>query len=92
MASDRVSEIIRQAETLSTTEQLELIARLAERAKKSYETAEEPKERRKWSEIMGIAPGLLAGVDAQEWVSLTRRDSEQHRQESLKTNHTDTNP
>jgi hypothetical protein len=77
MASAKIDEIMKQVETLSTTEQLELIALVAQKARGSYEGSEPPAERTKWSEIMGIAPDLLDGEDAQEWVTRTRRESDE---------------
>ena len=42
------------------------------------------KQRRSWSEIRGIAPNLLGGEDAQEWVSRTRREADEHREKQLR--------
>jgi hypothetical protein len=36
--------------------------------------------RRSWREIRGVAPNLLCGEDAQEWVSRTRREDTEHRE------------
>ncbi len=44
----------------------------------------EPEERYDWMEIEGIAPDLLAGEDAQEWVSRTRQESDDHREQQWK--------
>jgi len=33
-------------------------------------------ERNRWMPMAGIAPGLLGGEDAQEWVSRTRREAD----------------
>ena len=40
---------------------------------------------RKWSEIAGIAPNLMAGEDAQAWVSRTRQEDDEHRQSMLRS-------
>jgi hypothetical protein len=92
MASAKIDEIMKQVETLSTTEQLELIALVAQKARGSYEGSKAPAERRKWSEIMGIAPDLLDGEDAQEWVSRTRRESDESREKQIRRTNTDTTP
>jgi hypothetical protein len=41
-------------------------------------------ERYDWMAIEGIAPGLLAGEDAQDWVSRTRQESDDHREQQWK--------
>ena len=40
--------------------------------------------RRDWMSIRGIAPNLLGGEDAQEWVSRTRREGDEHREQQLR--------
>jgi hypothetical protein len=37
----------------------------------------------KWQDVRGIAPNLLGGEDAQEWVSRTRRESDESRAKAL---------
>lgn len=37
-------------------------------------------ERHDWMSVRGIAPNLLGGEDAQEWVSRTRREADEHRE------------
>ncbi|MDQ6693297.1 MAG: hypothetical protein M3014_02615 [Chloroflexota bacterium] len=71
-----LQDLMRQAETLPPDEQLYLIAYLAERARQSF--GEAPK-RRHWSEIRGAATYPLVGEDAQDWVSRTRRESDEER-------------
>jgi len=39
---------------------------------------------RKWSEIAGIVPYPMFGEDAQEWVTRTRRESDEHRERVLR--------
>jgi len=41
-------------------------------------------ERYDWMAMEGIAPDLLAGEDAQEWVSRTRQESDDHREQQWK--------
>jgi hypothetical protein len=41
---------------------------------------EEPIRRRCWREIRGIVTYPLCGEDAQEWVSRTRREADEHRE------------
>jgi hypothetical protein len=41
-------------------------------------------ERHDWMSMAGIAPNLLGGEDAQEWVSRTRREADEHRERQWK--------
>ncbi|HAA30184.1 MAG TPA: hypothetical protein DCE56_23990 [Cyanobacteria bacterium UBA8553] len=68
--SKELSEVMRQADALTPDEQLQLISYLAERFRR-FEIKRKP--RRKITEFIGIAPNLLGGMDAQEYVSRMRR-------------------
>jgi hypothetical protein len=81
MASKELDELVKKAETLTSDEQLLLIARLAERLRRTYETS---RPRRKWREIRGSVPYPLLGEDAQAWVSRTRREGDEHRERQWK--------
>jgi len=82
MASKKLMEIMKQADSLSPDEQLDLISHLAQHARESYVEA---KPRRKWSEISGIAPYPLTGEeDAQDWVTRSRREDDEHREQQLR--------
>lgn len=72
-----VSEILKQAEPLSTDEQLILAAMLIEQARKK---AAAPNERHKWLDVMGAAPYPLVGEDAQTWVTRTRQEGDDERE------------
>ncbi|MGQ9684363.1 MAG: hypothetical protein ACUVX9_17695 [Anaerolineae bacterium] len=72
-----LQNLMRQVDELSTDEQLRLLVYVAERARQSA-------ERPKWSDICGMAPGLLDGEDAQEWVSRERREGTERREGLLK--------
>lgn len=78
MASNELLEIIQRADQLSPSEQLQLISHLVERTKQTHA----PTQRTKWRDVRGAAPPLL-GKDAQEWVSSTRRESDEHRSEFM---------
>ena len=82
MASKELTNAIMHADQLSPDEQLELISHLAERARQALGQA---KPRRSWSEIRGAAPYPLTGEeDAQAWVTRTRRESDEHREQVLR--------
>ena len=44
----------------------------------------EVEERFDWRDAAGIAPNLLDGEDAQEWVSRTRREADEEREKQWK--------
>ena len=83
MPSTNIEKIIAETETLLPEEQLRLAAHLIEKARMSYIENKES-SRRQWKEVAGIAPKLMQGQDAQEWVSNSRRESDTHREESLR--------
>lgn len=76
MASAELDEIIKRVETLPPDEQLYLISYLAEKARQAYQALP---MRPQWRDLQGAAPYPLLGEDAQEWVSRTRRESDQER-------------
>ena len=68
--SKELFEVLRLADRLSPDEQLELISYLVERLRKCDIKR---KPRRSVMEFAGIAPNLLGGMDAQEYVNRIRR-------------------
>ena len=77
MASAELTEIMQRAERLDADEQLQLIAYVANLARRG---ADGSPVRRSWLEIAGTAPYPLLGEDAQAWVSRTRRESDERRE------------
>jgi hypothetical protein len=71
-----LQDLLRQVEQLAPEERLELIRQVAEGLKKSGAIAK-PKPR--WSDLKGLAPYPMMGEDAQEWVTRTRQEPQQHR-------------
>ena len=71
--SSLLEQILQEIEQLSPEEQKQLSERLAERIK-TFETVGQPK--RSWQELRGIAPNILGGRDAQEWVNELRDEWE----------------
>lgn len=63
-----LSEILQMVTQLSQSEKLELIVYLAQDAKQTAVSA----TTYYWRDIAGIAPNLLEGQDAQEWVNQSR--------------------
>jgi hypothetical protein len=60
--SPQLEAVLKQAQRLSQTEQLELIRLLTSQASTQSEVAAKPK--RKVTDFYGVAPNLLSGVDA----------------------------
>ena len=79
MTASTLDDLKRQADSLSPDEQLRLAEYLVSRAR-----AVRARPSGRWQDLCGIAPGLLGGEDAQEWVSRTRRESDEHRQAQWK--------
>ncbi|MCP4421580.1 MAG: hypothetical protein GY805_33630 [Chloroflexi bacterium] len=69
---NRLQAILAEIPALSHNETLELIAYLAQYAQRTAS----PKQASKysWRDIAGIAPNLLEGQDAQDWVNKIRTE------------------
>jgi hypothetical protein len=74
-------QLLKQSASLSADEQLELAARLIEQARKKTAAP-----RRKWLDVMGTAPYPLTGEDAQAWVTRTRQEGEDEREQQWRSN------
>jgi hypothetical protein len=74
-----VEEIYEQlTRSLSPAEQAQLLEKIARNLSQQI-PAGEPQERYDWMSVRGVAPNLLAGEDAQAWVSRSRREADEHR-------------
>jgi hypothetical protein len=80
--SPLLKNLLKQAEQLAPEEQLELISSLANHLKHT----QLPQPKQKWSDLKGLAPYPLTGEDAQEWISRTRREGDDHREQILRGN------
>ena len=79
-----VEEIYEQiVRSLSPVEQAQLLEKIARNLSHQL-PASEPSERHDWMSVRGIAPRLLAGEDAQEWVSRSRREADEHRERKVR--------
>lgn len=72
-----LKELKEKAERLSPEENLDLIAHLLNKVRI---TRIGSASGRKWIEIYGKAPYPLTGEDAQEWVTRTRKESDEKRE------------
>ncbi len=78
--SPLLEKILSEIEQLTSEEQLTVMGHLVERMKK-HVTQSQPK--RKWADLKGMSPYPLLGEDAQGWVSRTRREGDEHREQLL---------
>jgi len=78
MASQLLKDLIKQSDSLTSREKLNLIMYLARRVDHTLKPA------RKWSDIRGALPYPAFGEDAQEWVSRTRREGDERREQALR--------
>jgi hypothetical protein len=67
---------MKQSNSLNNEEKMEFIIYMAQSVKQIHKN----KTHRKWSDIRGAIPYSALGEDAQEWVSRTRREADEHRQ------------
>ncbi|MGB6301923.1 MAG: hypothetical protein WBF90_37920 [Rivularia sp. (in: cyanobacteria)] len=74
--SPLLEKVLTEIEKLTPEEQLMVMGHLVERMKKNITKP----HKAKWSDLKGMAPYPLAGEDAQEWVSQTRREGNEHRE------------
>ncbi|WP_159789948.1 hypothetical protein [Sodalinema gerasimenkoae] len=79
--SPLLEQLLQQVEQLTPEERLELIRQIAQGLKMS-DIAIKAKPR--WSDLKGMAPYPMMGEDAQEWVSRTRREGDEHRSQVLR--------
>lgn len=70
--SPLLQQILQEIEQLTPEEQLEVISHATEQLKRR--TAPQTQPKRSWRELRGIAPNLLGGQDAQEWVKQLRSE------------------
>ena len=74
MSAEILQDLITKTECLADDEKLRLAIHLLQRTRRDSN-----RPRKKWRDLAGIAPNLLEGEDAQEWVSRTRREDSEHR-------------
>lgn len=78
--TQRLIQLLNQTADLTADEQLELAALLIEQARKKTASS-----RRKWLDVAGAAPYPLTGEDAQSWVTRTRQEDENEREQQWRS-------
>ncbi len=81
MSTKTLNNLIRQAESLTGDERLQLAIDLLKKVRKARG---KPEPHRNWTELCGLAASPLVSEDAQKWVSSIRRDSDDRRDEQRK--------
>jgi len=82
MSTKTLDNLMQQAVSLTVDEQLLLASYLVDRVRMAYPQSV---ARRKWREIRGRSQALLTGEDAQAWVSRTRREADEQREQSRRS-------
>ena len=77
MSSTVYNRILEESQSLSAEEMEQLIQELQDRRRLLDQTPQN--RQRAWKDLRGKAPYPLCGEDAQDWVSRTRRESDERR-------------
>jgi hypothetical protein len=79
--SPQLQQVLSDIDRLSRTDRFQVMTHVIESIKE-YVPREPVKSQRQWSDLQGMATSPLMGEDAQEWVSRTRREGDEHRESS----------
>ncbi|MCT7986379.1 hypothetical protein NG796_24210 [Laspinema sp. A4] len=85
--SPLLEKVLQDIEQLTAEEQVEVLNHTTEQLKRRTQTQGKPQK--KWLDLAGTAPYPLVGEDAQEWVTRTRQESQEHRDRLLRIDHED---
>jgi len=77
MSSTIYNRILEESQSLSPEEMDQLIQELEDRKRLLDHPPQD--RQRAWKDVRGKAPYPLCGEDAQDWVSRTRRESDERR-------------
>ena len=81
MSQELLNELMSKSEALNPEEKLQLMRYLSSHIKSDDNLT--PKPAYKWREIQGKATYPLVGEDAQEWVSRTRQEATENREQII---------
>ncbi|NEP03794.1 MAG: hypothetical protein F6K25_10280 [Okeania sp. SIO2G4] len=85
MSQELLNELISKSEELNIEKKLQLMRYLSSHLQRNDNST--PKPRRKWRDIQGKATYPLVGEDAQEWVSRTRQEATENREQIIRNNY-----
>jgi hypothetical protein len=77
--SPQLQQVLNDVDRLPLTDRIQVMTHVIESIKE-YIPTEPVKSTRKWSDLKGMATTPLVGEDAQEWVSRSRREGDEHRE------------
>ncbi|MBE9232921.1 hypothetical protein IQ231_14850 [Cuspidothrix issatschenkoi LEGE 03284] len=73
-----IERVLSEIDQLTLVEQMRVLEHLVKQMKQSVEAVTvTPKPKYKVTDFYGIAPDLLKGIDAQEWVNQLRNEWEE---------------
>jgi hypothetical protein len=70
--------------SLPVAERLRLMQKIASELPQPEQTDQSLPRRLKWSDVRGMVPYPFFGEDAQAYISRTRRESDEHREQQLR--------
>jgi hypothetical protein len=80
--SSQLQQVLIEIDRLSSTEQIQIIEHITVRLKEVVPKIQ-PRKSKSWRDLAGIAPNLLDGEDAQEWVNKERNEWSQREEKIL---------
>ena len=81
MTTNALTELIEKANALTPEEQWQLANHLVERVLRQMPGG---KPHRKWEDLIGLLPYPALGEDAQTYISRTRREGDERREQALR--------
>jgi len=79
--SAQLDSLLKQIDLLTADDQLRLVSYAAEKARRKMPLA---RTHRKWKDVCGMLPYPALGEDAQAYISRTRREGDEHREQLLR--------
>jgi hypothetical protein len=81
--SPQLQQVLSDIDRLSPTDRIQVMTHVIESIRE-YVPTETFKSTRRWRDLKGMVTSPLMHEDAQEWVSLTRREGDEHRESLLR--------
>jgi hypothetical protein len=81
--SPQLQQVLSDIDRLSPTDRIQVMTHVIESIKE-YVPTEPIRPQRKWRDLRGMVMAPLMGEDAQDWVSRTRREGDEHRETLLR--------
>jgi hypothetical protein len=81
--SPQLQQVLSDIDRLSPTDRIQVMTHVIESIRE-YVPTETVKSTRRWRDLKGMVTSPLMDEDAQEWVSRTRREGDEHRESLLR--------